>query len=123
MPRGKRPSLAAFDGKTLPRSKDGRPAPAPPSGGVGGPRNIDNEPPSGIVLRPEVLCSVPRIAISRDRLLTLPLDHRTGFIVSFVDGAYTIEMILDACAMARDEALAILAELAAQGIIVVDPSD
>ena len=113
MSRGKRPSFSAFDGKAPLRSGEQR--------GTGAPPTPDNEPPSGIVMRPEVLSAVPRIAISRERLLTLRLNHRAGFIVSFVDGTYTVEMILDACAMGRDEAIAILGELAAQGIIVVDP--
>jgi hypothetical protein len=115
MPRGKRPTGSAFDGKAVPRSKDTRQ--------VASQATPDNEPPSGIGLRPEVLASVPRIAVSREKLLTLPLNHRTGFIVSFVDGSYTIEMILDACAMGRDEAFGILCDLIARGIIVIEPLD
>jgi hypothetical protein len=113
MSRGKRPIVSAFDGKAVPPSKERR--------RVASHALPDNEPPSGIVLRPEVLSSVPRIAISREKLMTLPLSHRTGFIVSFVDGVYSVEMIFDACAMGRDEAFAILCDLTAQGIIVIDP--
>jgi hypothetical protein len=78
----------------------------------------EEEPPSGVVARPEILASVPRLAVSKEVLVTMPLNHRTGFIVSFVDGSFTVEMILDACAMRRDEALAILAELVSRGIVV-----
>jgi hypothetical protein len=66
------------------------------------------------------LHGTPRLALSSSALKDLPLDHRAGFIVSFIDGTFTIEMILDACAMPRDEALAILMELLSRGVIVVD---
>src|SRR5579864_3410611 len=71
----------------------------------------DDQPPSGIVLRLEVLESVPRLAVSMAELMALPLNDRAGFILSFVDGSYTIGMILDACAMRREDALAVLGEL------------
>jgi hypothetical protein len=77
----------------------------------------EDEPPSGVVARPEVLGAVPRLAVSKEVLVTLSLNHRAGFIVSFVDGSYTVEMILDACAMQREEALAILGELISRGIV------
>jgi hypothetical protein len=80
----------------------------------------DDEPPSGVMERFERLTGVPRLALSLSELMALRLDHRAGFLVSLVDGTYTIEMILDASAMKREEALAILAELAARGIIVIE---
>jgi len=66
------------------------------------------------------LDSVPRLAVTKRQLLAMPLDHRAGFVVSFVDGTYTVEMILDVCPMPRERALEILGELAEQGIIDVD---
>jgi hypothetical protein len=81
---------------------------------------VDDEPPSGVLVRRESLASVPRLAVSLKELKALPLDHRAGFIVSFIDGAYSVGMILDACAMPRQEALEILRELAARRIIVFD---
>jgi hypothetical protein len=66
------------------------------------------------------LASVPRLAVTRNQLIAMPLDHRAGFVVSFVDGTFTIEMILDVCPMPRERALAILGELAEKGIISVD---
>jgi hypothetical protein len=80
----------------------------------------EDEPPSGVLLRHEALASVPRLVISLKELKALPLDHRAGFIVSFIDGAYTVGMILDACAMPRKEAMTILRELAARRVIVFD---
>jgi hypothetical protein len=66
------------------------------------------------------LASVPRLAITQSELMAMRLDHRAGFIVSFVDGTYTVEMILDVCPMPRERALAILGELEEKGIIDLD---
>jgi hypothetical protein len=88
-----------------------------PESHAAAPGLAEDEPPSGVVARPEFLASVPRLAVSKEVLVTLPLNHRAGFIVSFVDGCFTVEMILDACAMRRDEALTILGELVSRGIV------
>jgi hypothetical protein len=109
MPLGERPKQPGFE--DLVRLAD------LPGGGKAA-WTSDDEPPSGVVLRQEVLASVPRLVVSTAELMKLPLDSRAGFVVSFVDGSYTIEMILDACAMPRKEALGILGGLAARGIIV-----
>lgn len=62
---------------------------------------------------------IPRLAVTHSQLLKLPLDHRAGFLVSFVDGSFTIEMILDVCPLPRERTLAILGELQHQGVIAV----
>ena len=79
----------------------------------------DRQPASGVVRRREGLAGVPRLAVSTAKLMTMPLDHRAGFIISFIDGTYSIQMILDACAMTRDEALAILGDLVAKGVVEI----
>jgi hypothetical protein len=66
------------------------------------------------------LASVPRLAVTLRQLMAMPLDHRAGFVVSCIDGTFTVEMILDVCPMPRERALAIVGELAEQGIIAVD---
>jgi hypothetical protein len=65
------------------------------------------------------LDGVPRLAVTQRQLMAMTLDHRAGFVVSFVDGTYTVEMILDVCPMPRERALAILGELEEKGIIDV----
>jgi hypothetical protein len=112
MSRGARPTLPAFDALVFARLKELREAAA-------GDSAADEDPPSGIVLRAEMLASVPRLAVTLTELMAMPLDHRAGFIASFVDGTFTIEMILDACAMPRLEAVTLLGELAARGVIVI----
>jgi len=85
----------------------------PPSG------TDEDDPPSGVNLSPGALEGVPRLAISRDRLMNLSLDHRAGFVLSFVDGVFSVEMILDACGMDQQDVLTILADLARRRIIVL----
>jgi hypothetical protein len=110
----RRPTVpGGFDAQQSVRRTEG-----PASTGSPGPS--DDQPPSGILLRLEVLAGVPRLVVSMSQLKAMPLDDRAGFILSFVDGVYTVEMILDASAMRREEALAILGELFARGVIVVD---
>jgi hypothetical protein len=113
MSRRERPTLPEFDAQAVQRL-------AEMPGTPGTSAISDDEPPSGIMLRPEVLARIPRLVLSTSELTVMPLDHRAGFILSFIDGTYSIEMILDACAMGRDEALEILGKLIARGIIAVE---
>ncbi len=81
---------------------------------------LGQEPPSGIYSRRVTLDLVPRMVLSRRQLLAQRLDHRAGFILSLIDGACTVETILDMCAMRRLEALRILRELAVKGVVEFD---
>lgn len=80
---------------------------------------VDEQPPSGVILRRDGLAGKPRLAVSLDALKSMPLDHRAGFILSFADGKHTIDALLDACAMSHEEALAILYDLECRGIIEI----
>ena len=60
---------------------------------------------------------VPLVAIPREQLRWLTIDHRAGFILSHVDGISNLEEIVDISGMPELEALRILAELAQQRII------
>jgi hypothetical protein len=68
---------------------------------------------------PILMAAIPVLAVSTSELARLALDHRAGFIVSLVDGVSEVEMILDVSAMPADDALAILADLVARGIIIL----
>ncbi len=65
------------------------------------------------------LARVPVLAVSEAELPLLPLDHREGFLVSHIDGASSIETILDVCAMPAGEALDLLEGLVERGVVVV----
>lgn len=61
--------------------------------------------------------SVPVLAVDQAELMTRPLDHRAGFVLAHVDGATTLESILDIVPMPEGEVLAVVEALVALGII------
>lgn len=62
---------------------------------------------------------VPVVEVARDQLRWLSIDHRTGFILSLVDGVSSLEMILDVCGMPPLDGLRMLFELVQQRIISI----
>jgi hypothetical protein len=60
---------------------------------------------------------VPRVAVDGSEVRWLGLDHRAGFLLSRVDGASTIDELVDLSGMARHEALKILVELMDAGAL------
>ncbi len=63
---------------------------------------------------------VPRLAIGHDELEGWLLDHREGFILSLIDGVSTVEAILDVAGMPQGEALFVLCDLCARGVVVLE---
>jgi hypothetical protein len=61
--------------------------------------------------------SVPRVTMAPEEWRFLALDHRAGFLLSFIDGSMSIEEVLDVSSMAELEALRIMFELRQQGVI------
>jgi hypothetical protein len=63
-------------------------------------------------VRPVVpLYAVPWLVVTFDELRRMPLDSRSGFVVSRIDGQCSVEVLLDLCGLGEDETLAILAQL------------
>jgi hypothetical protein len=60
---------------------------------------------------------VPVVAVARDELRWLSIDHRAGFVLSLIDGVSTLEMVLDVSGMPRFDALRILHELLQKRIV------
>ncbi len=62
------------------------------------------------------------LAIDQKELRTLPLDHRSGFLLSHIDGISTLEMILDMCGngMSRLEALRTIFGFVEEGVITLE---
>jgi hypothetical protein len=60
---------------------------------------------------------VPTVAVARDQLRWLSIDHKAGFVLSLVDGVSSLEMIIDVSGMPELDTLRILSELAQQRII------
>jgi len=57
------------------------------------------------------------LALGDSQLRWLGLDHRSGFLLSRVDGLSTVEELLDVCGMPRLEALKTLSDLLERGAI------
>ncbi|HEX4352425.1 MAG TPA: hypothetical protein VHZ95_05915, partial [Polyangiales bacterium] len=59
-------------------------------------------------------------ALGDSQLRWLGLDHRSGFLLSRVDGISTLEELLDICGMPRLEALKTIADLLDRGAIRIE---
>ncbi|HEY3815565.1 MAG TPA: hypothetical protein VGL81_00255 [Polyangiaceae bacterium] len=60
---------------------------------------------------------VPMVVVPRTQMRWLSMDHRAGFILSLIDGASSVDLILDVCGMPKLDALRILHELVQQKIV------
>ena len=89
-------------------------ATAPPEPGF-----LEDEPEDGVPTpRPRMpLSSVPVRVVADHELLTLPLDHRAGFVLSHVDGTTDIRTLIDVCGMTHDELVAVVDRLIALRVI------
>jgi hypothetical protein len=58
--------------------------------------------------------------IETSQVRWLGLDHRSGFLLSRIDGTSTVEEVLDVCGMPRLEALKTLTDLLERGAIRLD---
>jgi hypothetical protein len=57
------------------------------------------------------------VALGDSQLRWLGLDHRSGFMLSRIDGQSTVDELLDICGMPRLEGLKTLAYLLERGAI------
>jgi hypothetical protein len=73
--------------------------------------------PSHIPAAVQFLERIPILRVAMNELCVLPLDHRTGFVLSRIDGRLTIESLLDVCGMQAEEVILILDELIEFGIV------
>ena len=65
------------------------------------------------------MTAVPLVAVPLHEIAAHALDHRTGFLLSRIDGMLTFEDILDVAGMPRLEAYQILSNLLRKGVIEV----
>ncbi|MEL6339714.1 MAG: hypothetical protein AAFP04_08710 [Myxococcota bacterium] len=61
--------------------------------------------------------SVPKVLCPPDRVIWLDLDHRSGFILSQVDGVSSYQDIMEIAGMDHLESAAILAQLVSAGVV------
>jgi HD-GYP domain-containing protein (c-di-GMP phosphodiesterase class II) len=61
--------------------------------------------------------AVPRVVQRAADLAKLGLDHRAGFLLTFIDGESSVDMILDASGLPRLEVLRLVRDLVAKGVV------
>jgi len=61
-----------------------------------------------------------KLSMTGSELQWLSIDHRAGFLVAQVDGAITVEELLEICGMPKLDALRILQELLQQKVITLE---
>jgi hypothetical protein len=87
-------------------------------------RSTSNNAPT---IRPPMLgpsdARIPTLAIDPAQLQARPLDKFAGFLISLMDGATSVETLLDLCALPQNEALAILEQLMRDGIVTLRDAD
>ena len=59
--------------------------------------------------------AIPQLA--RTDLGAARLDHRAGFLLTFIDGAATLDDLLDSTGLPRQDVLAIVEDLVAAGVL------
>jgi hypothetical protein len=64
---------------------------------------------------------VLRLMIEPNDVYGLGLDHRAGFLVSLIDGAMSIDEVLDVSSMPPFDAARMLCDLKSRGVIVAEP--
>jgi hypothetical protein len=64
--------------------------------------------------------AVPRVCMSPEEIRDLSLDHRAGFLLSFIDGSMSIDEVLDVSSMPELDVLRMMFELRQQGAIDID---
>jgi hypothetical protein len=62
---------------------------------------------------------VPHVALPADEVAEL-VGHREAFVVASIDGASTVETMVDLVDLPTGEVLAILCNLCARGIVAID---
>ncbi|MGH7437694.1 MAG: HD-GYP domain-containing protein [Polyangiaceae bacterium] len=63
------------------------------------------------------LDAIPTLTIKGTDLAKLSLDHRSGFVLTFVDGVSSVDTLIDASGLPRLEILRILSQLVTAGVI------
>ena len=63
---------------------------------------------------------IPRLLVPLGEVSSLPIDHRAGFLLGFIDGMQTMEEILDVCAMPPSEAIDLIRALVQMKVITIE---
>lgn len=82
----------------------------------------EGEATTDFVVPPQVvpLTATPRLCMRAADLVALPLDHRSGFLLSHIDGKRTVEEVVDVSHLSPTDTLEALSALIALGAITLD---
>lgn len=83
-------------------------------------RSTTTVPPAPMLATLTERHGIPRVVLPPQEISKLPIDHRAGFLLGFIDGMQTMEEILDVCAMTPGEALDLIRSLVDMGVIVIE---
>ena len=64
--------------------------------------------------------AVPRLRMRAAAIVALPLDPRSGFLLSHIDGLRTVEEVIDVSNLSADDAREVMAVLVGLGAITID---
>jgi hypothetical protein len=66
------------------------------------------------------MTKIPSIIMGPDQIRWLSLNHRSGFLLSMIDGVSSVDDLLDVSGMQRLDALRIVCSLLEQKVIALD---
>lgn len=81
---------------------------------------VDECTPMPVVPHEIRMNAVPQLCMAATSLVALPLDRRSGFVLSHIDGVRSVEEVVDIANLTADDTLEALAALANLGAITVD---
>ncbi len=83
--------------------------------------DVDDQP-GDFVVPPQAIpmTATPRLCMRAAELVALPLDHRSGFLLSHIDGKRSIEEVIDVSHLSPKDTLEVIGALIALGAITVD---
>jgi hypothetical protein len=64
--------------------------------------------------------ATPRLCMLAAEVVALPLDHRSGFLLSHIDGQRTVDEVIDVSHLCPEDTLEVLASLISLGAITID---
>jgi len=81
-----------------------------------------DDPATHFVVPPQVIpmSATPRLCMRASELVALPLDHRSGFLLSHIDGKRTVENVIDVSHLSPSDSLEAIGSLIALGAITID---
>jgi len=82
--------------------------------------DVDSDPQDFTVPQHIPRNATPRLCMRAAEIVALPLDHRSGFLLSHIDGKRTVEEVIDVSHLSPDDTVEVIASLIRLGAITID---